>query len=118
MRLGGAVTTGHFLPCPGPSAARVRAPGLTLLCMGLFSRFLSRPCRGPPKGRYAGSGYEIVSAPRLRDKSIQLQHIIRKAHSATTNSRAHVPWGRVEGAAPGYPAAAARLANSPCNVEE
>ena len=35
-----------------------------------------------------------------------------------TNSRAHVPWGRWEGAAPGYPAAAARLPRSPHNVEK
>src|SRR5690348_6236910 len=34
------------------------------------------------------------------------------------NSRAHVPWGRWEGAAPGYPAAAARLPRSPHNVEK
>jgi len=29
----------------------------------------------------------------------------------TANSRARVPWGRWEGAVPGYPAAAARRSN-------
>jgi hypothetical protein len=29
-----------------------------------------------------------------------------------------MPWGRLRGAAPGYPAAAARLFNSSCKIEE
>jgi hypothetical protein len=39
MRLGWAVTTDHFVPVPGRDAARVLRAELSLLCMGLFSRF-------------------------------------------------------------------------------
>jgi hypothetical protein len=44
---------GLFLCLPrtqGRNSAASRGP---LLCMGLFSIFLSRPCRGPPKGRHS-----------------------------------------------------------------
>ena len=57
MRLGWGHDDGAFF-FSRPDAAQQECcePGFTLLCMGLFSRFLSRPCRAPPKGRYAGSG--------------------------------------------------------------
>jgi hypothetical protein len=65
-----------LLLCAGRSAAGCCGPGSTLLCMGLFSLFLSRPCRAPPKGRYAGSGTRDRLCSRLRHESIQLQHMM------------------------------------------
>src|SRR5436190_8512785 len=38
--------------------------------------------------------------------------------AAAANSRATMPWGRLRGAAPGYPAAAARPSQSSSNREE
>jgi hypothetical protein len=44
-------------------------------------------------------------------------HLVKEGKAAA-NSRARMPWGRVEGAAPGYPAAAARLLDSPSKIEQ
>jgi hypothetical protein len=56
-RVVAAVMTEHFSSAPRTqrstgAASRARS----YLCMGLFSRFLSRSCRAPPKGRHGGSG--------------------------------------------------------------
>src|SRR5712672_1223676 len=63
MRLGrGAVTTEHF-SSGTPDAARstsAASRGLLYFAWGCFRDFLSKPCRIPPKGRYAGS--------RIRDR--------------------------------------------------
>jgi hypothetical protein len=71
------IRLGPFFSCPGRSAAGVLR-GPLYFAWGCFRDFLSRPCLAPPKGRYAmpGPGHEIVSASRLRDESIQLQHIM------------------------------------------
>ena len=57
MRLGWGRDDGAFsVSCPGRSAARVlRAGVLSIFAWGCFRDFLSRPCRAPPKGGYAGS---------------------------------------------------------------
>jgi len=52
-----------------------------------------------PKDRRAGCAMDAVITQILG------------GWSATANSRARVPWGRWEGAVPGYPAAAARRLN-------
>ena len=45
---------------PSPPRGKLRA-GSTLLCMGLFSRFLFRPSRAPPRGAYAEAGTPCLS---------------------------------------------------------
>jgi hypothetical protein len=71
---GGEVKLNFSSPAPDAAQQECCEPGSTLLCMGLFSRFFVQACRALPKGRNAGS--EIVSASRLRDESIHLQHIM------------------------------------------
>ena len=62
-----------------------------------------------------------------KQKTVFIQEMVNLSHerglisgraAAARNSRARMPWGRFEGAAPGYPAAAARRLQSSCNVEE
>jgi len=50
----------------------------------------------------------IRDRPEIRDRPVR----------PSANSRARVPWGRWEGAVPGYPAAAARLVTASHNFEK
>src|SRR3979490_1299889 len=51
------MTTAHFSSRARTQRSRSAASrGSLCLAWGCFRDFLSRPCRAPPKGRYAGSG--------------------------------------------------------------
>src|SRR6266852_5019249 len=53
----GAMTTAHFSSRARTQRSRSAASrGSLYFAWGCFRDFLSRPCRAPPKGRYAGSG--------------------------------------------------------------
>jgi hypothetical protein len=72
MRLGWGLSS-------APDAAQQECcePGSTLLCMGLFSRFFVQALPCTAEGTLCrGPGHEIVSASRLQDESIQLQHVM------------------------------------------
>jgi hypothetical protein len=65
----------RFLPRTQRSkSAASRGP--LYFAWGCFRDFLSRPCRHRRRDAMPGPGHEIVSASRLRDESIQLQHIM------------------------------------------
>src|SRR6266850_4644184 len=63
--------------CPGRSAARVLRAGVHSTLHGVvFAIFCPGPALHRRRDAMPGPGHEVVSASRLRDESIQLQHIM------------------------------------------
>jgi hypothetical protein len=71
------IRLGPFFSCPGRSAARVLRAGVHSTLHGVvFAIFCPGPALHRRRDAMPGPGHEIVSASRLRDESIQLQHIM------------------------------------------
>src|SRR6266852_9049420 len=63
--------------CPGRSTARVLRAGVHSTLHGVvFAIFCPGPALHRRRDAMPGPGHEIVSASRLRDESVQLQHIM------------------------------------------
>src|SRR3981189_1781051 len=78
MRLGwGRDERSIFLLLPRTQRSTSAASrGPLYFAWGCFRDFLSKPCVHRRRGAMPGPGHEIVGASRLRDESIQLQHIM------------------------------------------
>src|ERR1700682_607670 len=71
------IRLGPFFSCPGRGAARVLRAGVHSTLHGVvFAIFCPGPALHRRRDAMPGPGHEIVSASRLRDESIQLQHIV------------------------------------------
>src|SRR3982075_1335136 len=74
---GDEIRLGPFFSCPGRSAARVLRAGIHSTLHGVvFAIFCPGPALHRRRDTMPGPGHEIVSASRLRDESIQFQHIM------------------------------------------
>src|SRR6266704_262993 len=71
------MTTRIFLLAPGRSAAGVLRAGVHSTLHGVvFAIFCPGPAVHRRRDSLSGPGHEIVSASRVRDQSIQFQHIM------------------------------------------